>query len=150
MAESDPNALDKLNEQAREHAWTWFALHANQRMQSFNFFLVATAFLVAAYGALLEKHQAAAAAVAIAGAWLAFWFSRLDIRSRQLVKASEAALRIIAQARLAGQTGIPELKIVDAVEIPTRGGSSYRIVIAVIQWSILVIFLSAAAYAICA
>ena len=38
----------EIAKQAREHAWNWFALHATQRMQAFNFFVVATAFLIAA------------------------------------------------------------------------------------------------------
>ena len=40
MSPSDP---DEIAKQAREHAWNWFALHATQRMQAFNFFMVATA-----------------------------------------------------------------------------------------------------------
>ena len=75
--------------EARNHAWSWFALHANQRMQTFNYFLIATAFLFAAYGALLDKNRVAAVGVAILGAWLSFWFNRLDRRTRQLVNAGE-------------------------------------------------------------
>jgi len=84
----------EIAKQAREHAWNWFALHATQRMQAFNFFVVATAFLIAAYASLLDKEPAAAAVLATIGAWLAFWFNRLDARSRQLVEAGEDALRV--------------------------------------------------------
>jgi len=45
-----PSDPDEIAKQAREHAWNWFALHATQRLQAFNFFVVATAFLIAAYG----------------------------------------------------------------------------------------------------
>ncbi len=89
MTTPDPNEIAK---QAREHAWNWFALHATQRMQAFNFFVVATAFLIAAYASILEKHPAAAAVLALVGAWLTFWFNRLDARSYQLVEAAEDAL----------------------------------------------------------
>ncbi len=82
---------DETAKQAREHAWNWFALHATQRMQAFNFFMVATAFLMAAYASLLEKHPVAAAVLAAVGAWLAFLFNRLDARSRQLVDAGRLA-----------------------------------------------------------
>src|SRR5882757_915360 len=37
-----------------DHAWQWFTLHATQRMQAVNFFLVATAFLSTAYVAALR------------------------------------------------------------------------------------------------
>jgi hypothetical protein len=58
-------------------------------MQTFNFFLVVVGFLVAAYASLLEKRRAGAVAVSLLGAWLSFWFNRIDYRTRQLVKASE-------------------------------------------------------------
>jgi len=80
----------EIAKQAREHAWNWFALHATQRMQAFNFFVVATAFLIAAYASLLDKEPAAAAVLAIVGAWLAFWFNR---RSRVGRTSSPQALR---------------------------------------------------------
>lgn len=51
---------DEIAERAHEHAWEWFALHATQRMQAFNYFLVGTAFLFAAYGTLLDKYRPAA------------------------------------------------------------------------------------------
>jgi hypothetical protein len=44
----DTDATGKV---ALDHAWNWFNLHAGQRMQTFNFFLIATAFLIAAYRA---------------------------------------------------------------------------------------------------
>src|SRR5262245_55649576 len=104
-----PSDPDEIAKQAREHAWSWFALHGTQRMQVFNFFVVATAFLIAAYASLLEKHPAAALVLAISGAWLTFWFNRLEARSRQLVKAGERALAA-PQVRLASLTENPDLK----------------------------------------
>ena len=97
MTASDP---DEIAKQAREHAWNWFALHATQRMQAFNFFMVATAFLIAAYASILEKHPGAAAVLAGMGVWITFWFNRLDARTHRLVEAGEDSLRV-SQARLA-------------------------------------------------
>jgi hypothetical protein len=136
-----------IEKQAREHAWNWFALHAGQRMQTFNFFLVATAFLIAGYASLLEKHRGGAFGVSLLGAWLAFWFNRLDARSRQLVKASERALTAL-EAQLSAASGMADLNIVAAVERPEPGASSYRRVIKVIQWTLFATFLAGAAYAI--
>ena len=110
--------------QALEHAWNWFSLHAAQRMQTFHFFLVATAFLMAAYAALLEKHRWVALVVACVGAWIAFWFTRLDNRTWQLIKAGEDVLKI-CQSGLAKSAGIPALDMLQAVERPTDGASSY-------------------------
>jgi hypothetical protein len=137
----------EIAKQAREHAWNWFALHATQRMQAFNFFVVATAFLIAAYASLLDKEPAAAAVLAIVGAWLAFWFNRLDARSRQLVEAGEDALRV-SQTRLANLSENQSLMILNAADEPAPGASSYRRVITVIQWTIIALFLLGAIYAI--
>jgi len=141
-----PSDPDEIAKQAREHAWSWFALHGTQRMQVFNFFVVATAFLIAAYASLLEKHPAAALVLAISGAWLTFWFNRLEARSRQLVKAGERALAA-SQVRLASLTENPDLNILGAVEATAAGGSSFRRVINMIQWTIFALFLLGAAYA---
>jgi hypothetical protein len=115
-------------------------------MQSFNFFLIATAFLIAGYASLLDKRPVAAVAVALLGAWVAFWFQRLDRRTRQLLDAGEKVLQI-DQARLAERISIADLNILTRVKHPTRGASTYKTVIGMIEWSILIAFLAAAAFA---
>jgi hypothetical protein len=142
-----PSDSDEIAKQAREHAWNWFSLHAAQRMQAFNFFVVATAFLIAAYASLLDENPGAAAVLAVVGAWLTLWFNRLDARTRQLVEAGEDALRV-SQARLASLADNQSLMILDAVDEPAPGASSYRRVITVIQWTIFALFLLGALYAI--
>jgi hypothetical protein len=142
-----PNDNSRSQRDTREHAWNWFALHATQRMQAFNFFVVATAFLIAAYASIIEKHPVAAAVLAAVGAWLTIWFNLLDARSRQLVEAGENALRV-SQARLASLADNPQLEILDAVDKPRPRASSYRSVINVIQWTIFALFLLGAAFAI--
>lgn len=110
-------------------------------MQSFNFFLIATAFLVAAYGAVLERHRPVALAIGILGAWISFWFNRLEGRTKQLVKAGEAALEPL-QDRLAQRTGIGSIRILQAIEPKVPGSSSHSKVINVIQWTTFVGFLA--------
>ena len=140
-----PCERQETEKQAREHAWNWFALHAAQRMQSFNFFLISTAFLVAGYGSLLEKRPEAAAAVAILGAWIAFWFHRMDIRTKQLLDAAEDALKPL-QKRLAEQVKV-DMEMFYKVIKPTDGASKYRKAILAIELSVLGGFLIAAVYA---
>src|SRR5262245_14441812 len=79
----------------RDHAWDWFSPPASQRMQTFNFYLIMTGFLVAGYGALVERHRFAAGMIALIGAGITYVFHRLDARTRQLMKASERALQDI-------------------------------------------------------
>jgi hypothetical protein len=138
---------DDITAQARQHAWDWFSMHSNQRMQTFNYFLISTAFLIAAYGTLLKEYAPASIAVALAGAWLAYWFRRLDVRSRQLIDQGRKAL-IVVQERLARRVDIPELNIAQAVERCTPGGSTYSVVIDTVHWTVVALFLAAAAYSV--
>jgi hypothetical protein len=131
---------------ALDHAWNWFALHAGQRMQSFNFFLVATAFLIAAYATVLKEHREVAVAIGILGAWISLWFNRLEHRTKQLVKAGETALAP-SQRRLADLAAIPSLSILAAVERKESGSSSYSTVIDTIQWTVFAGFIAGALYA---
>ena len=85
--------------------------------------------------------------VALVGAWVAFWFNRLEARSRQLVKAGERALTV-SQTRLANLADNPDLKILEAVEQSASGSSSYRRVINMVQWMIFALFILGAAYSI--
>jgi len=102
--EKMPHDQDEIVKHARDHAWDWFDLHAGQRMQSFNYFIVATAFLTAGSASLLEKHPEIAVGVALMGAWIAIWFNRLDRRTKQLSRAGENALEV-TQARYASTSG---------------------------------------------
>ncbi len=145
MADNFDNQRE-LYKQVREHAWSWFALHAGQRMQSFNFFLIATAFLVASYATLLEKNPTTAAAVAIIGALLAFFFQRLEMRTRQLIHGSEDALKAVQQ-RLADELGLGSIRICERVQKPDPGTFSYRTVIGGVEWIALIAFLAGALYA---
>jgi hypothetical protein len=84
---------------------------------------------------------AAAAILAFVGAWLAYWFNRLDARSRQLVDAGEDALEV-SQERLANLADNQALMILEAMDEPRPGASSYRRV------TIIALFLLGAIYAI--
>src|SRR5258705_7826150 len=86
-----------------DHAWQWFTLHATQRMQAVNFFLVATAFLSTAYVAAL-RFPVVAIGVSALGTLFSLVFYRFEIRIQELLKAGEKAL-YPAQRRLADLTG---------------------------------------------
>jgi len=115
-------------------------------MQSFNYFLVATAFLASAFASLLERSPAVAAGVAIVGAWIAFWFTRLDRRTRQLLNAGESALEV-AQARLADRADMPSVRMLEQVRKPEAGAATYRQIISAVEWTMVLGFAVLAAYA---
>ncbi len=141
-----PLVVDPVARETQEHAWRWFVLHANQRMQTFNYFLVATAFLFSAYGSLLKEYRPAAVVVALLGAWLAFWFRRMDVRTRQLIDVGRQGM-IATQARLARRAELPEIELAQAAGQCAPGGSTYSRVIDVVHWTIVVVFVAAAGYA---
>jgi len=129
------------------HAWQWFSLHAGQRMQCVNFYLLATGFLVAGFGtAVTAKQFAIAGTIAALGAWLTVLFHALEIRTRELVKAGEAALRK-AERSLAEATEVREFMIVESVEKPKIGWSSYSCVIRALHATTFVVFLIGAIFA---
>src|SRR4030095_9126577 len=131
---------------ALDHAWGWFTVHAAQRLQSFNFFLIATAFLVAAYATVLEKHSGVTAIAATFGAWITFWFYRMERRTRQLVNAAEDALDPM-QKDLADISDNAQMRILKKVKAAEKGASTYGKVIWIIQWTTLGVFALLALYA---
>jgi hypothetical protein len=38
-----------------KYAWDWFQYHADQRLKAFNYFVVVSGILIAAYGAAMQK-----------------------------------------------------------------------------------------------
>ena len=94
---------------AQTYAWNWFALHAGQRLQLVNFWLVAVAFLASAYVQARSSHMTAIAfGVSVTGIVSSVAFMRLDVRTRQLVRVAENALEHFeASGVAAGMDEVP-------------------------------------------
>jgi hypothetical protein len=103
----------------RDYAWAYFTLHAGQRLQSFNFFLVAAGLLTAGITGLLKEGGPAHGIAALLGGALSilsvvFW--KLEQRTKYLVKNAEAALKHLDSQEddLADEKGAPHvLKLFD-------------------------------------
>lgn len=86
-----------------EHLWRYFALHAQQRVSVFNFFVVLSGVISAAIGGALQAGGPLNFVVVILGLLLpllSFVFWRLDQRNSDLVKIAERALRRGEEANL--------------------------------------------------
>ncbi|KQO59609.1 hypothetical protein ASF22_08205 [Methylobacterium sp. Leaf87] len=86
-----------------EHLWRYFALHAQQRVSVFNFFVVLSGVISAAIGGALQVGGPLNFVVVILGLLLpllSFVFWRLDQRNSDLVKIAERALRRGEEAHL--------------------------------------------------
>ncbi|WP_342148089.1 hypothetical protein [Methylorubrum sp. SB2] len=86
-----------------EHLWRYFALHAQQRISVFNFFVVLSGVISAAIGGALQVGGPLNFVVVILGLLLpllSFVFWRLDQRNSDLIKIAERALRRGEEAHL--------------------------------------------------
>jgi Flp pilus assembly protein TadB len=125
----------------RTYAWNWFALHAGQRLQLVNFWLVAVAFLASAFVQALLSHMVAIAfGISVAGIIASLAFMRLDARTRELVQVAENALRYIEEN---GRKDSPNqtIELVKAAHEARRWHlDSYRIIIQGLQLSLACLF----------
>lgn len=129
------------------YAWNWFALHAGQRLQLVNFWLVAVAFLASAFVQARTSHLTViAVGVSATGAVASAAFMRLDRRTRQLVGVAEQALRHLETSRVAD--GLPEVTelVRNAREAQRSRLDSYQVIIQGLQMLVAILFTLAAVY----
>jgi hypothetical protein len=87
--------MNNPNEALRQQAWAYFALHAQQRLMTLNFYLVLASALTAATVASFQREFQFPLVRVPAGLMLAlfsFVFWRIDRRNRWLIRHAEAAL----------------------------------------------------------
>ena len=85
-----------IQSEVRNHLWNYFALHAQQRMNAFQFFITLETALVGAVLLIIQSKSSESAWYAIAGGMislLAFIFWKIDQRTRDLIKNAEISLR---------------------------------------------------------
>ncbi len=85
--------------EARTYAWAYFAVHADQRMKLFNFFLILSGLALAAFPTVrgMAPGSTLVGVLPLLLVLSAFLFWRLDERTRHLVKNAEDALRFLDQ-----------------------------------------------------
>src|SRR6266853_2054763 len=99
-----------LDETFREYAWNYFALHAEQRLKAFHFFIILATTILGGFLLLFRYGQSHkwTAVLGILLALLSFVFWKLDVRTRTLVKNGEDALKFLdAQHGLPNIDGVP-------------------------------------------
>lgn len=84
-----------IESEIRNHAWNYFSLHAQQRMNAFQFFITLE---IALFGSVLlvlqfaKSHTAWFSVFGIIITLLAFVFWKIDQRTKDLIKAAENSL----------------------------------------------------------
>lgn len=116
-----------------DHAWRYFALHAQQRMSVFNFFVVLSGILSTGIAASLQggKPTLVTATLGALLAVFAFVFQRLDRRGAQFVKLAEDAL-VAGEARcMPDYARIFSLEHASTLTGTWTFGRSFRLIFAV-------------------
>lgn len=114
-------AAEMAPDKVLEHLWRFFALHAQQRISVFNFFVVLSGVLATAIGGGIQAGRPMALLVSVLGILLvlvSFVFWKLDQRGSDLIKLSESALR-------AGEAAcLPEYARIFRMESQVAGGAA--------------------------
>ncbi|MDP9190476.1 MAG: hypothetical protein M3P06_02080 [Acidobacteriota bacterium] len=89
---------DQQDEVARmeDRAWASFALHAGQRLTTFNFFIILSSLLINGLVVTLQRDFRVPNIGVVIGlllAVLAFIFWKIDVRNRQLIKLAEDVIK---------------------------------------------------------
>lgn len=135
---------------ALNHVSAWVETHTVQRQNFISFFLVAMAFLSAAYVAALRGDlRYVAAAVCLVGVVVSGAFLLLDIRNSDLSHAGELPLKEL-QGRLAAALKMDSLRISEKTDRPRYGWVSHGNVIKGIHILAMIAFVGAGSYALLA
>ena len=135
-----------------EYAWRHFSLHARQRVQMFNFFLLGSSFLASGYGLLIrEQLYLPALVLAFVGVLVGIASIILDVRNARLVDLGEAALMSFEQEYLIGEaTGKPQKAAIMSYEEcykAPKWWQKHKTVIRALEASAAIAFGGAMAYA---
>jgi len=79
----------------RKYAWDYFALHSGQRLNTFYYFLTASTIIGTGYFFALKDFPLLSMMLAIVLIILSFIFWKWDVRTKQLIRNSEAALKYL-------------------------------------------------------
>jgi hypothetical protein len=86
---------DEISERLQDQAWKYFSLHADQRLKTFNFYLILATIIVGGLLTVMKDLKTAyiGAILAFTLTLLSFVFWKLDQRTRQMIWYAEEALK---------------------------------------------------------
>lgn len=81
----------------REYYWDYFSMHADQRLKSFNFYIVVSAVFIGAFVNILNNNNGITLACILPYilSFISFIFWKLDLRTKGMIKIAENAIKII-------------------------------------------------------
>ena len=95
--------MNERDIELRQQAWDYFEMHGNQRLTTFNFYIVISSVVATALFTVLTS-SAPRIGWLLGGllVFFSFIFWKLDSRNAELIKGAEAALKYLTKFRLAG------------------------------------------------
>jgi hypothetical protein len=122
--------IDPLREKMlRDYAWAYFAFHADQRMKTFNFFLIIAGLMTGGITSLLKADGDSRwiwqLGLSLSILSLVFW--KLDQRNKMLVRNGEAALKFLDSLHNhPDECGVPHvLRIFDRDDHYTKSATAF-------------------------
>jgi hypothetical protein len=101
---------EKIRKELRDHAWSYFALHADQRLKTFHFYLILVTVIFGAAVTIAnnEKGFRLIGLLALLLSFLSFVFWKLDKRNIQLIENGEEAIILTEdESGLPDEMGVP-------------------------------------------
>lgn len=97
----------------REYHWNYFSLHANQRLRTFNFYLLISAIIIGAFINVINNKENSIlfSVLPYILSFISFIFWKLDVRTKQMIKNAENAIKIIDDKVLVGIEGEHMVKL---------------------------------------
>jgi hypothetical protein len=105
-------AIQKARAETREYVWKYWAFHADQRLRTFNFFILVVTVLIAGFFTYLKdaRYPAYACPAGFLLSFICYVFWRLDCRNRALIQHAEGILKSI-------ETGISVELVPDEMQL---------------------------------
>ena len=95
----------------REYLWNYFSLHADQRLRTFNFYLVVSTLIVGAFVNIINSNneQKIVFILPYLLTFISFVFWKLDLRTKYMIKNAEDAIKYIDDEIITQKGEIPKI-----------------------------------------
>ena len=103
---------ESQKQRLRDYAWKYFALHAEQRMKTFHFYILLSSALVVGFinGIKDSKNYLLFSVLGLLLTLVSFLFKKLDQRNKELIRNGEQALKFLdEQEKLSDNNGEPSI-----------------------------------------
>jgi hypothetical protein len=100
---TEPTMKEDLRKELRGYAWAYFDRHAEQRLKTFNFYLILCGAIIAGLVSQKSTELLPYSLLRFLLSFVSFIFWKLDVRNHDLTKHSEEALKLLED-----ELGLPD------------------------------------------